>query len=158
MNTQELAKIVSRTTSGARLYESQYFYNPKDYAQNQLIGRTHYVDESTLKYFHARVVGAHEDADGLLFWIVESSATDPDNNGRGFRAVAFDIFGEVVYRPDLADMVKTSDKARALYREWREGFDIAAHYREALESRARRLDKEAQGYRDAIAQMGPVTA
>lgn len=161
MNTETLAAIIrniSHTANGARLYESRYYSQPVHYAQSQLTGRTHYVDEGTLRFFHARVIGAHEDANGLLFWIVESSATDPDNNGRGFRPVVFDIFGEVIYRPDLADMVKTSDKARALYREWREGFDIAAHYREALESRARRLDKEAQGYRDAIAQMEPVTA
>ena len=158
MNTQELANLIMKTSSGRLLYDSRYFYNPKDYAQDQLTGRTHYVDESTLRYFHARVIGAHQDADGLLFWIVESSATDPDNTGRGFRPVVFDIFGEVIFRPDLSDMVKTSDKARALYRDWLESFDITAHYREALESRARRLDKEAQGYRDAIAKMEPVTA
>ena len=161
MNTETLATIIrniSRTTNGARLYESRYFHNPKDYAQNELIGRTHYVDESALKYFHARVIRAHQDAEGLLFWIVESSATDPDNNGRGFRPVVFDIFGEVVYRPDLANMVKTSDKARALYRDWFDGFDIADHYRKALASRAERLEREAQAYRDAITQMEPVTA
>jgi len=161
MNAETLAAIIrniSRTTSGASLYESRFFNQPVHYAQDQLTGRTHYVDESTLKFFHARVIGAHWDAEGLLFWIVESSATDPDNNGRGFRPVVFDIFGEVVYRPDLADMVKTSDKARALYRDWFEGFDIAAHYRKALASRAGRLEREAQAYRDAIAQMEPVTA
>ena len=161
MNNETLATIIrniSRTTSGARLYESRFFNQPVHYAQDQLTGRTHYVDESTLKFFHARVIGAHWDAEGLLFWIVESSATDPYNNGRGFRPVVFDIFGEVVYRPDLADMVKTSDKARALYRDWFDGFDIADHYRKALASRAGRLEREAQAYRDAITQMEPVTA
>ena len=155
MNT--LATLIQQTTR-ARLYETRYFSNPMHYAQDQLTGRTHYVDDSTLRYFHARIVGAHDDADGLLFWIVESSAKDPDNNARGFRPVAFDIFGEVVFRPDLADMVKTSDKARALYREWLETFDIAAHYREALESRARRLESEARQYREALQALEPVTA
>lgn len=161
MNTETLAAIIlniSRTTSGARLYESRYYSQPLHYAESQLIGRTHYVDQSNLRYFHARVIGAHQDADGLLFWIVESSATDPNNNGRGFRPVVFDIFGEVVYRLDLADMVKTSDKARALYREWFDGFDIVDYYRKALASRAGRLEREAQAYRDAITQMEPVTA
>ena len=152
-----LAKLIYDTTR-ARLFESRYFSNPLHYAQDQLTGRTHYVDDSTLRFFHARVIGAHDDADGLLFWIVESSAKDPDNTARGFRPVVFDIFGEVVFRLDLADMVKTSDKARALYREWLESFDIVAHYREALETRARRLETEAQQYREALQALEPETA
>jgi hypothetical protein len=155
MNT--LATLIQQTTR-ARLYESRYFSNPMHYAQDQLTGRTHYVDDSTLRYFHARVIGAHNDADGLLFWIVESSAKDPDNNSRGFRPVVFDIFGDMVYRVSLADMVKTSDKARALYRDWLESFDIAAHYREALESRAKRLESEARQYREALQALEPATA
>jgi hypothetical protein len=157
MNTKELATLIHQT-SHARLYESRYFHNPVHFAQNQLTGRTHYVDDSTLRYFHARVIGAHDAAEGLLFWIVESSAKDPDNNARGFRPVVFDIFGEVVYRVSLADMVKTSDKARALYRDWLESFDIAAHYREAMESRARRLETEAHKYREALQALEPATA
>jgi FtsZ-binding cell division protein ZapB len=70
----------------------------------------------------------------------------------------FDIFGEVVFRLNLADVVKTSDKARALYREWLESFDIVAHYREALESRAKRLESEARQYREALQALEPATA
>jgi hypothetical protein len=157
MNTKELATLIQQTTR-ARLYESRYFSNPMHYAQDQLIGRTHYVDDSTLRYFHARVIGAHDDANGLLFWIVESTARDHENTARGFRPVVFDIFGEVVFRPDLAGMVKTSDKARALYREWLESFDIADHYREALDIRAQSLENEAQQYREALQALEPATA
>jgi hypothetical protein len=154
---QTLAKLIQNTTR-ARLYESRYFSNPLHYAQDQLQGRTHYVDDSTLRFFHARIIGAHDDADGLLFWIVESSAKDSDNNARGFRPVVFDIFGEVVYRVGLSDMVKTSDKARTLYREWLESFDIEAHYRRALENRAKRLETDAQQYRVALQALEPETA
>jgi hypothetical protein len=154
---QTLAKLINDTTRG-RLYESRYFSNPMHYAQDQLSVRTHYVDDSTLRFFHARVIGAHHDAEGLLFWIVESSAHDYENTARGFRPVVFDIFGEVVFRPDLSDMVKTSDKARALYRNWLESFDIVAHYREALESRAKRLETEAQQHREALQALEPVAA
>ena len=157
MNTNELATLIHQT-SHARLNESRYFHNTMHYAQDQLTGRTHYVDDSTLRYFHARVIGAHDDANGLLFWIVESGAKDPGNYARGFRPVVFDIFGEVVFRLDLADMVKTSDKARALYREWLESFDIEAHYREALETRAKRLETEAQQYRATLQALEPATA
>ena len=155
MNT--IAKLIHDTTR-ARLFESRYFSNPLHYAQDQLTGRTHYVDESTLRFFHSRVVGAHHDADGLLFWIVESTARDHENAARGFRSVVFNIFGEVVNRVDLSDMVKTSDKARGLYRNWLESFDIVAHYREALESRAKRLETEAQQYREALQALEPVAA
>jgi hypothetical protein len=154
---QTLAKLIQDTTR-ARLYESRYFSNPLHYAQDQLQGKTHYVDDSTLRFFHARVIGAHHDADGLLFWIVESSAKDSDNTARGFRFVVFDIFGEVVCRVGLSDMVKTSDKARALYREWLESFDLEAHYREALETRAKRLETEARQYREALQALEPATA
>lgn len=152
-----LAKLIQDTTR-ARLYESRYFSNPLHYAQDQLTGRTHYVDDSTLRFFHARIISAQHDADGLLFWIVESTAKDSDNTARGFRPVVFDIFGEVVFRSELSDMVKTSDKARALYREWLESFDLEAHYREALETRARRLETEAQQYRVALQALEPVAA
>jgi hypothetical protein len=155
MNT--IAKLIHDTTR-ARLFESRYFSNPAHYAQDQLTGRTHYVDESTLRFFHSRVIGAHPDADGLLFWIVESSSKDPDNEARGFRPVVFDIFGDVVFRLGIDDMTKTSDKARAIYRDWLESFDIVAHYREALESRAKRLETEAQQYREALQALEPVAA
>ena len=157
MNTNELATLIQKTTR-ARLYESRYFSNPAHYAQDQLTGRTHYVDDSTLRYFHARVIGAHDDADGLLFWIVESSARDYENNARGFRPVVFDVFGEVIFRLDLANMVKTSDKARALYRDWLESFDIVAHYGEALDVRAQSLENEAQQYREALYALDTVAA
>ena len=161
MNETELSKIIHQVgqySSGLRLYESRYFSRPIDYAQSQLQGRTHYTDPDTLRFFHSRIVAAQQAADGLLFWIVESCSANHDNTARGFRPVVFDIFGEVIFRPDLSDMVKTSDKARALYRDWLENFDITAHYRDALEARARRIEKEAQGYREVIAQMEPVTA
>jgi hypothetical protein len=154
---QTLANLINNTTR-ASLFESRYFSNPLHYAQNQLEGRTHYVEDSTLRYFYARVIGAHDDADGLLFWIVESTAQDHENTARGFRPVVFDIFGEVVFRPNLSGMVKTSDKARALYRDWLESFDIVAHYREALETRAGRLESEAHQYREALQALDPVTA
>jgi hypothetical protein len=161
MNANELSKIIHQVgqyTSGLRLYESRYFSRPVDYAQSQLQGRTHYTDPDTLRFFHSRIVSAQQSAEGLLFWIVESCSANHDNTARGFRPVVFDIFGEVIYRPDLSNLVKTSDKARALYGEWFEAFDLAAHYREALEARAKRLDNQAHGYREALESIEPATA
>ena len=161
MNETELSKIIHQVgqySSGLRLYESRYFSRPIDYAQSQLQGRTHYTDPDTLRFFHARIVAAQHAADGLLFWIVESCSANHDNTSRGFRPVVFDIFGEVIFRPDLSNLVKTSDKARTLYSDWFETVDLAAHYRKALEARAKRLDNQAQGYREALNLIEPAAA
>lgn len=80
--------------------------NPKWNAQRNLHGRTHYVDDDTLRFHHSRILSTHIAGDGLLFALVESCAKDMNNTRRGFRAVVFDIFGTVINRPNswLEDM------------------------------------------------------
>ena len=85
--------------------------NSKLDAQRNLEGRTHYVDDGTLRFHKARIVYTDVLANGLGFLLVESYAVDPDNRKRSFRGVVFDVFGTVVYRPDLEDGYKTSQKA-----------------------------------------------
>ena len=81
-------------------------------AQNNLIGRTHYVDNETLRWHKSRIILARSTHDGLLFYIVESCAADMNNTKRGFRYVIFDIFGNVVgTRAKLADMWRSSKAA-----------------------------------------------
>ena len=80
-------------------------------AQRNLYGRTHYVDDGTLRYHKARIVYTEVLANGLGFLLVESYAVDPDNRKRAFRGVVFDLFGKTVYRPDLESGFKTSQKA-----------------------------------------------
>ncbi len=135
----------------ARPYQERYFTTAKAEAQEALQGRTHYVDDSTLHYFAARITSARPILDGLFFEIVESSATNIDNTARGFRVVVFDVFGETVYRPNLQDMKRTSEAARRAYAN-DFNIDPAAHYAEKLQSLARRRASEAEALTKA-AQM-----
>lgn len=116
--------------------------DPKARAQDCLAGLTHCCDDSTLRFFHSRIVGSHECRSGLFFYIIESCALDPGNTRRGFRAVVFDVFGRTVYRPELENTHRTSDAARKAMWAWFDGFDEAAHYMAELERRATRLARE----------------
>ncbi len=85
--------------------------NPKWNAQRNLAGRSHYVDDDTLRFHHSRVISAHAMTDGLLFLLVTSDALDMRNTKRGFRYSIFDVFGNVIDRPDLEHAFRTSKQA-----------------------------------------------
>jgi len=85
--------------------------NPKWNAQRNLSGRTHYVDDDTLRFHHSRVLSARHTDNGLLFAIVTSDALDMHNTKRGYRYVIFDIFGNTLERPKLEDSYRTSKQA-----------------------------------------------
>lgn len=89
-----------------RLYENSSSY-AKVNAQNNLSGRTHYVDDSTLRFHKSRILKAKATCDGLLFYIIESCTADMNNTRRIFRHVIFDITGNLVSRPDLEHGFKT---------------------------------------------------
>lgn len=103
---------------------------PKWNAQQNLQGRTHYVDDDTLRWHHSRVLSSSTRGWGLLFSITTSDAADMHNSKRGFRCVVFDVFGTVVYRPDLEGMYSTR-KAAENARD-RFEFDLLAHYQKAI--------------------------
>ena len=149
MTIQELAKRIERTHT-AQLYRERYFSNATDHAQDQLMGRTHYVDPQTLRFHKSRVLSARTIAEGLLFRVTESCALDPDNTRRGFRAVVFDIYGDAVYRPSLDQCRASRDPADRDCARWLESFDVVAHYRNAIESRAERMNKDAAALLAAI--------
>lgn len=124
-------------------YTERYFSQPKYYAQDQLQGRTHYVDDDTLRYFYARINSAYATADGLLFCILESSAADPNNRSRITRGVVFDVFGNPVYRPNIDESFKTGDQARKAMKQFLDGFDAVEHTRDAIFEKADRMQLEA---------------
>ena len=105
----------------------QYTYkssNNKYNAQENLQGRSPYVDNATLRYHHARINAAYPIADGLLFYLRESVALDPDNMKREHRVVIFDLFGNVIYSPDLDDCFTTGEQARQAGEEWLKTINI----------------------------------
>jgi hypothetical protein len=146
------AIIKALREANARPYQERYFSQPKHEAQEALQGRTHYADDSTLRYFSARITAARPIMEGLFFEIMESSATNMENTARGFRVVVFDVFGEAVYRPGLQEMHRTSAQARKAYSA-SFNIDPAAHYAEKLQSRARTLAREAEAMSKAAAEV-----
>lgn len=123
------------------LYRDRYS-NAKDNAQDNLGGRTHYVDDGTLRFFHARVLAAEVFADGLLFGIIESHSLDMRNTAREFRGVLFDVFGDTVYCPGLGEGSGTSKQARKALIAAVAGFDAKGHTATATEQHRVRYAKE----------------
>jgi len=86
-------------------------------AQMNLKGRTHYVDDDTLRYFRARILMTRETDNGLLFAILESASADSGHQSRIFRGVVFDVFGTVLSRPSIEQAHKTRKAAeKALWK------------------------------------------
>lgn len=85
--------------------------NPTRNAQRNLDGRTHYVDPSTLEYFHAKLIDSGDAYDGLAFYVVESYRV-PGEKTRRFRPVVFDITGRVVATREAADGFANARAAR----------------------------------------------
>ena len=125
-----------------RLYQSMYRSSAKYEAQDQLQGRSHYCDDSTLRFHHARILQCDTAKNGLLFWLVESVALDMNNTKRGFRYVVFDVFGNVVSRVNLDQAFKTSKQALKAKNEFMNGFDALAHTKQALIDQKKHVDRE----------------
>lgn len=82
-----------------QLYECKNYSNAKYDAQLNLEGRTHYVDDDSLRFHHAKVLETRVHYNGLLFSLIESTGLDMHNTKRGFRYVIFDLFGNVITSP-----------------------------------------------------------
>lgn len=140
--TLELARDIARACGKDRFERKGY--DAKFNAQSNLTGRTHYADDSTLKFFHARINSCRVAHEGLVFAMVESVAEDMNNSRRGFRFVAFDIFGAVINDRSSTDSLhRKSDKAISDMLTFLESFDVLAHYKDAIGDIADRLKRQA---------------
>lgn len=133
-----------------RLYKSTWRSSAKLVAQEHLSGRTHYVDDDTLRFHKSRVLDCGITDDGLLCWIITSDALDMNNTRRGFRYVVFDIFGNVVSRHNLENAFKTSKAAQKALREFLANTDAKALNLEALERAERNTTRDMAELRKVI--------
>ena len=131
--------------------------DPKRNAQQNLNGRTHYVDDDTMRFFGSRIISARPTDDGLFFRIVESVATDHNKSRRGFRVVVFDLFGHPVFRPSFDECTSTSAAAENYFSKHHDT-DTWKHYRAELKTRAARLAAQAAAMREAAATLEEVPA
>jgi hypothetical protein len=148
MNNEQLAKTIEATW--VHLFKDRYYSDPTAQAQDQLMGRTHYVDPETLRHHHARVLRARPVCSGLLFRIIESAAADYQNTKRVYRYVVFDVWGEVVTRPELEDSFSSTDKALKAFDQWLAGFDLVDYYRVQLADRVKRTQAETDRLQTAL--------
>ena len=124
-------------------------------AEMNLAGRTHYVDPDTRRYFHSRITASNDTCGGLLFYIVESCAADYQNTRRGFRPVVFDLFGEVIFGPNLETLFRTTEQARKAAYAFINSVDAVAVANAAIDRQER---ENAHEIANARAQVQAVAA
>ena len=151
MENNDLASLIQKT-GFASLYDNKSSY-PKNNAQLNLEGRSHFATDSALRFFGARINSAHHTASGLLFFIVESSFLDMQKTKRGFRFHLFDIFGNEIGKQELDQAVKTSEQARKAGYQFLDNFDLPKHYAQKLEDLARKAEREAKEARKIAQQI-----
>jgi hypothetical protein len=126
----------------ARNYPMNLYKNESGYplinAQRNLCGRTHYVDQDTLRFHKSKVMSAHVMDQGLLFGIVTSDSLNFENTKRGFRFVIFNIFGTVIARTEMENAFRTSDQARKAMFVAADAIDAKAITFAAIEREAKR--------------------
>jgi len=132
--------------------------NPKFNAQRNLAGRTHYVDDATLKCFKSRILESGSVDGGLLFYLIESVALDLDNTQRGYRPVIFNVFGGVISRVSLSDCFKISDAARKAMWDTLDTLDAREITAKAIDSMERRYAMEIADARAKLAGMAEKVA
>jgi hypothetical protein len=123
------------------LYEMRH-HDPKFNAQRNLQGRTHYVDDDTLKYHKSRVLSTHVLDGGLLLAIVTSDSTDFHNKKREFRYAIFDVFGTCVARPELGLGFKSELLAKKAMFAVAQELNAVALTREGMASRRRAVQRD----------------
>ena len=144
---KELANQIAQAYDQT-LFHSKFLKTPRDNAQVMLRGRTHYVDDNTLRFFGFLIKSAQPSTFGLFYLITESLSLP--TGGRGFRTVLFDLGGQVVYRPTLEEMQTTTNKAEKAFYAWFETFNIEIYYRDQIRERIIRTSRQTVRLEDAL--------
>jgi hypothetical protein len=110
--------------------------NPKYDAQGNLNDRTHYADDSTLKYFGARILRTGISEHSLVYWLVESVSSKPEEPHKNKRFVAFDIFGACL--TDRDSWHATTDAAKRAGMKWLSDYDEVGETAKTCHSKASR--------------------
>lgn len=127
---------------------------PKYDAQRNLCGRTHYVDDDTLRFHKSRILSTHVTDNGLLFALVESCALDMNNMRRGYRHVIFDVFGNTIDRQDIDSCHKTSKAAKSAMWAALNSIDAKAVTLAAIDRDAKQHAQECEFLRVKVLAIG----
>lgn len=128
----------------------------KTNAQRNLCGRTHYVDDDTLRHHKSRILSARVVDNGLLFAIVESVAADYEGKTRGFRYVIFDIFGHAIGKRNALDSLygSSGSATKAMWNELN-AIDAPAVTLAAIERETQQHEREMDQLREQLITITP---
>lgn len=138
-----------------RLYRNEAS-DPRSNAQRNLIGRTHYVDDDTLRWHKSRILSARCTDGGMLFAITTSDALDMNNSKRGFRYVIFDVFGNMIERPDLEHAFKRHEPCLKAMWAALNALDAKAITAKAIEQAEKHFKAEMVALRHDVAKIETV--
>lgn len=138
--TEKQASELCKAFKTSRFSASGYY--PKDTAQMQLQGKSHYADSDTLRFFKSRILSTYDTDHGTLFALVESVSLDMHHTSRGFRFVVFDLGGKTLGRVSIEETFKSKAKATAAMWDFLNSFDTVAHYKERLVDDIRRAERD----------------
>lgn len=151
-NTESQIKAIATALEKIHVRTFQYESgDAKSNAQRNLRGKTHYVDEDTLRWHKSRICSTAVLHGGLLFRVTCSDALDPDNRKRGFRSAVFDVFGTIVSRPKLDEAKSTSEAA--INASNKEEINLVQHYRKEIKSQIEWKRRDIADRKAALAAM-----
>lgn len=151
MSTEELASKLKE--KGIRLFRDHSGF-PLNQAQRNLEGLTPYADDKTLAYFKAKILTVHVMDDGLILGLVESlQAGFNQEDGRVYRPVFFDVFGNVAYSPKIDASFKTSKQANAEFWKQADKLDAVSITIEGIKTKQGQLTKELDSYSSLLEEL-----
>jgi len=130
LSNKELINIVTQSTN-ERVFKDYHYSSAKIDAIESLEGRTSYYSTFNLRYFNCKILHCQVIHDGLFLMIIES-ITNPYDKLKTFRPVVFDIFGDIVYRPDLDNGFNNKNQALKDFNQWISSFSALTYYHTKL--------------------------
>jgi hypothetical protein len=143
----ELTKALNK--AGVHLFTDKSSY-PLNNAQQNLKGRTHYVDDDTLRYFKSKILESNIIAGGAFFYVIESTSLDMNHSKRGFRYVLFDVFGSVIDRVNLDESWRTKDQAKKAFWKFYGIFDGKQYYKDRLSDKIKTVKYEIESLESGL--------
>lgn len=121
----EHSEIVSKLqAAGVVIFKERTGY-PEGIAQKNLQGKSDYVSAETLKANGTKIHSCTVLEDGLILGIVESFPLGvAAEDGKGFRPVFFNVFGQTIYRPKKDEHSATLKAAQSEF--WKKASELEA--------------------------------
>jgi len=150
---QQIALRDALDKAGVFHFRQNSSYKPKYSAQNALAGKSHYVDDQTLRLFNVKVLDAGPILEGLFYFIRESKSNGFDHVERIHDYKYFDIWGNTVREMDKKSERNECYSTSQLAKSEQRWFDVnpLEYYSRELARRAVQKQAEVERYKKADA-------